>query len=159
MGVRPIDRLIVGQQIRLRDGRCLGFTEFGDPSGPPVMEFHGGPGSRLPVGHGQHLPFRWITIDRPDMGLSDFQPGRSLLDWPDDVRELADALELNTFAVAGISSGAAYVLECAFAIPDRLTGPGIVSGVSPPTKLRWQRLFAPVPEDRATSSRPEFRRD
>ena len=32
---------------------------------------------------------RLISPDRPGMGLSTYQPGRRLLDWPHDVRELA----------------------------------------------------------------------
>ena len=33
-------------QIKLRDGRRLGYAEFGDPRGKPVLFFHGYPGSR-----------------------------------------------------------------------------------------------------------------
>ncbi len=84
------------KQIHLRDGRALGYAEFGDPAGKPVFFFHGFPGSRL-----QRYPddaiaiasgARIITIDRPGLGLSSFQPGRKLLDWPGDVVELAYAL-------------------------------------------------------------------
>ena len=44
---------------------------------------------------------RRITVDRPGVGFSDPQPGRVLLDWPDDVRVLADTLGLQSFAGAG----------------------------------------------------------
>jgi hypothetical protein len=33
--------------IQLRDGRTIGYAEFGDPQGTPVLWCHGGPGSRL----------------------------------------------------------------------------------------------------------------
>ena len=33
--------------IDLPDGRRLGYTEFGEPSGIPVFVFHGTPGSRF----------------------------------------------------------------------------------------------------------------
>jgi hypothetical protein len=28
-------------------GRLLGYVEYGDPAGPPLLYFHGHPGSRL----------------------------------------------------------------------------------------------------------------
>jgi pimeloyl-ACP methyl ester carboxylesterase len=65
------------------------------------------------------------------MGLSDFQPGRTLLDWPDDVLELATALDLDRFAVLGISGGGPYAAACAWRLPDRLTRTGIVSCLAP----------------------------
>jgi len=71
------------------------------------------------------------NIDRPGCGLSDFKPGRTILDWPDDVPELADDLGINQFAVSGHSSGGPYVAECAYKIPDRLTAAGIVAGIGP----------------------------
>ena len=37
----------VGQSIRLPDGRRLGYAEFGDPAGTPVVFFHGWGDSRL----------------------------------------------------------------------------------------------------------------
>jgi pimeloyl-ACP methyl ester carboxylesterase len=33
--------------LRLSDGRRLGYAEYGDPEGEPIMLFHGTPGSRL----------------------------------------------------------------------------------------------------------------
>jgi hypothetical protein len=37
----------VNQTITLKDGRKLGFAEYGDPEGKAVFHFHGGAGSRL----------------------------------------------------------------------------------------------------------------
>jgi hypothetical protein len=80
--------------LQLRDGRQLAYAEYGDPNGSPVMLFHGNPSSRLSWGLIPGSPFRprlrLIAPDRPGFGRSDFQPGRQLLDWPDDVCELAD---------------------------------------------------------------------
>ena len=42
-----------------------------------------------------------IVPDRPGFGLSDFQEDRTYLDWPEDVRELADQLGIDRFAVLG----------------------------------------------------------
>jgi pimeloyl-ACP methyl ester carboxylesterase len=65
------------------------------------------------------------------MGLSDFQRRRTLLDWPDDVVQVAVALGLDRFAVLGISGGGPYAAVCAWKLSDRLTGAGIVSSLAP----------------------------
>jgi pimeloyl-ACP methyl ester carboxylesterase len=83
---------------------------------------------------------RLIGLDRPGMGLSDFQAGRQLLDWPSDVIELANCLQLDRFAVIGVSGGGPYALACAYTIPDRLTACGVVSGVGPVHLFLFQRL-------------------
>jgi len=44
--------------------------------------------------------------------------GYRIVDWPADVIELANALRLKRFAVAGISSGSPYALACARFIPE-----------------------------------------
>lgn len=125
------------QRVSLRDGRTLGFAEFGDPNGDPVLEFHGCPGSRLEAWNydeaGRKLGARVIGIDRPGFGISTYVKGYRIVDWPVDVSEFANALGLERFAVAGISSGSPYALACARFIPERLKGCAIVAGVSPLT--------------------------
>ena len=121
--------------FRLPDGRALGYTEYGDPGGTPVFFFHGSPGSRLQrhpdASIASELGVRIITIDRPGYGLSDFQPERTLLHWPADVAQLADALHLERFAAIGLSGGGPYLLACAYAMPERLTAAIVVSGMGP----------------------------
>jgi pimeloyl-ACP methyl ester carboxylesterase len=51
-------------------------------------------------------------------------------DWPDEVSQL-EALGLDRFAVLGISGGSPYAAVCAWKLPQRLTGAGIVSGIGP----------------------------
>ncbi|MFI5282037.1 MAG: alpha/beta fold hydrolase [Candidatus Dormibacterales bacterium] len=110
--------------IQLAGGRRLAYTERGDPHGVPVIHQHGMPGSRLD--HEADSDFytslgvRVITPDRPGYGLSDPHPHRRLLDWPSDVVELADQLELPHFGITALSGGGIYALACAAAIPDRL---------------------------------------
>jgi pimeloyl-ACP methyl ester carboxylesterase len=65
------------------------------------------------------------------MGLSDGRPHRRLLDWPDDVIQLADALELERFAALGISGGGPYAAACAWKLLDRITAVGMVSSLAP----------------------------
>jgi pimeloyl-ACP methyl ester carboxylesterase len=74
---------------------------------------------------------RVIAPDRPGCGGSDPKPGRSLLDWPADVRALADSLRIERFSVAGISGGGPYAAVCAWALPERVTGAAILSGIGP----------------------------
>ncbi|MFC1909196.1 alpha/beta fold hydrolase [Chloroflexota bacterium] len=125
------------QTIKLKDGRMLGYAEYGVPEGKPIFYFHGFPGSRSdwmlfdPDDSATQLNSRIIAVDRPGMGLSDFKCGRDILDWPDDIIELADALQIDRFAVLGISGGGPYVCVCAFKISKRLTAAAIVCGMGP----------------------------
>lgn len=126
---------IAGNTVMLHDGRRLGYAEWGDPQGRAVVYCHGHPGSRAEGrwcdDAAKAVGVRVIAPDRPGMGLSDFQPRRSLLDWPDDVGQLAEALGLRRFAVLGVSGGSPYAAVCAWKLPHRLTGAGIVSGIGP----------------------------
>lgn len=119
--------------IPLRDGRTLGYAEVGNSEGNTVFYFHGHPGSRLGArflaNHAAQADIRLIGIDRPRIRLSTFKAGRHLLEWPNDVVELADTLQIERFAVVGFSDGGPYALACAYKIPQRLTACGIVAGV------------------------------
>jgi len=121
----------LNQTITLRDGRTLGFAEYCDPGGTPIVFFHGTPGSRLfavPAWHDTSLGVRIIAPDRPGLGLSSYQPNRTILGWADDVAELADALHLEKFVVAGVSGGGPHSLAAAYALPDRVIRAGVISG-------------------------------
>jgi pimeloyl-ACP methyl ester carboxylesterase len=121
--------------MELPDGRELAWLEAGRPRGRPVFAFHGTPGSRRQVSFDEKAitaaGVRMIAPDRPGYGLSSYQPGRSLSDWPADVAVLADHLKLDTFAVVGVSGGGPHALACARFLPDRVSTAGIVSGVGP----------------------------
>ncbi|MCA9886985.1 MAG: alpha/beta hydrolase, partial [Anaerolineae bacterium] len=84
------------------------------------------------------------TFDRPGMGLSDFQVGRTLLDWADDMRDFATQKAINRFAMMGVSGGAPYVAACACAISDLLSSATLVSGVSPMSPQMLQTLSFPT---------------
>jgi pimeloyl-ACP methyl ester carboxylesterase len=124
-----------GETIHLPDGRVLGFAQYGAPDGVPLFFFHGLGASRLSRHPDEQiartLGVRVITIDRPGIGLSAPHPGRTLLDWPADVRALANALQFERFAVLGWSGGGPYALACAYAMPERLLAVGLVSGSAP----------------------------
>ena len=132
-----MDDKMDGRQVRLQDGRMLGYAEFGSPEGKPIFYFHGFPSSRLdwllsdPEDIATELNARIIAPDRPGCGLSDYQRGRKMGDWPLDVIELADALQINRFSVLGISGGGPYAAACAYGTGDRLARCGIVCGMGP----------------------------
>jgi pimeloyl-ACP methyl ester carboxylesterase len=134
--------------IRLRDGRQLAFAEWGDPGGRPVIHHHGTPGSRLEHEGAPEVyreaGVRVITPDRPGYGLSDPLRGRTLIDWPADVAELADALGLDRFGITALSGGGVPALACAWAMPERLTGVVVASCPAPMDRrgaLRGMRLL------------------
>lgn len=126
---------ILNQTFQLKDGRKLGFAEFGNLKGSPVFYFHGYAGGRLePLILDmleKEINCRLISLDRPGMGLSDNKPDRTVLDWPDDIIELADHLEIQKFHILGVSGGGPYTAACAYKIPKRIISAGIVAGVAP----------------------------
>lgn len=122
--------------FQLPDGRRLAYNEYGTPSGKPLFYFHGSPSSRVETElflNDQMLRksnIRLLAMDRPGLGLSDFQPDRRLLDWPKDVLAFADHLGLDKFSILAYSLGGPYGFACAISIPDRLHKIGIVSGAA-----------------------------
>ena len=139
------------QTISLNDGRTLGYAEYGDPDGRPLLFFHDQTGNRLfhhpddalTASHGVRL----IVPDRPGYGLSTFQPGRRIIDWPQDVLTLARELALETFAVAGFGGGGPYALACAYNIDVRrrhLTRAGVINCAPP---LHYEEMRETMPGD------------
>ncbi|OAF59268.1 hypothetical protein VC83_04492 [Pseudogymnoascus destructans] len=95
------------QTFTLPDGRQLGYTEYGDRNGTPLLYFHGYPSCRLgayaidDIARRQHT--RLLALDRPGFGLSTPQPKRSIADWPADASAFAKSMQLSRFAVLGAS--------------------------------------------------------
>jgi len=126
---------ILNQTLTLVGGRVLGYAESGDPKGLPLFLFHGLNSSRLEViiAHEAMLRagIRCIGIDRPGMGLSDFQEDRTVLGFIEDVEALADHLNIDKFLLIAVSAGTPYALACTCKIPHRVISCGIISGVAP----------------------------
>lgn len=133
--------------MRLTDDRWLGYAEYGDPHGSALFLFHGQPGNRLFRPPHDDLTasynVRLIVPDRPGYGLSTHYPQRTLLDWPEDLLQLAGFLELDRFCVLGFSGGGPYALACAYAIPGNLQRVVLVSS-APPLYLPQYRKDAPL---------------
>lgn len=136
MSASPEAKRPESQTIILSSGRTLGYATYGDPSGPALFWFHGLPSSRPEAAEADFiatkLGVRFISVDRPGMGLSIFQPNRTLLDWPGDVEQLAQCLNVSQYRVVGLSGGYPYALACAKALPKKkLLGVSIVAGPAP----------------------------
>jgi pimeloyl-ACP methyl ester carboxylesterase len=109
--------------LRLPDGRQLGWEEFGDPAGAPVVYLHGTPQTRLSRPPDEALPgIRLITFDRPGYGLSDPLRRPRLTTVAREVGVLATARGLDRFGVVGFSGGAPYALACGALLSHRVTG-------------------------------------
>lgn len=134
------------QTITLKDGRTLGFAEYGDLKGKPIFHFPGSGGSRLehPTEDSSLAGIRYISTDRPGLGLSDYQPRRKLIDWPEDVAQLADYLGIDKFHVLGWSAGGPHALACAYKLPDRVIASALVAGFAP-TNRPGARENLPLP--------------
>ncbi len=128
------------QTLRRDDGRILGYAEFGDPDGTPVLAFHGTPVSRLifrladEAARARNL--RLIAPDRPGYGLSTHQPGRRIVDWPADVAALADHLGFDQFAIIGLSGGAPFAVACAHQLGDQVGLAALISPVGPMAEFK-----------------------
>lgn len=122
--------------LGLPGGRVLGWAEFGDPAGPPVVFLHGTPGSRLSRPDDSALSgVRLITLDRPGYGRSDSVRRSTLLGVADDVGALMTSLGIERFGVAGFSGGAPYALACGVRFAHRLTGVAVAGCTGPYREL------------------------
>ena len=115
--------------------RTIAWLEAGDPQGALVLHNHGGPSSRLEAAlfdasaraHG----LRFVGVDRPGIGGSDPDPGRSFASWADDLVRVADAMGAKRFAVTGWSEGGPWALAAAaYVDPARLVHVACIGGAS-----------------------------
>jgi len=129
---------VIDDSMTLSDSRTLAYTEYGAPGGPAVLYCHSAPASRLELAfldqRLRELGVRVISPDRPGYGRSSFLPGRGLEDWPRDIAALTGYLRIDRFASVGFSSGGPYAVVCAAAMAGRITGTGVVAGV---TDMGW----------------------
>ncbi len=123
-------------QIQLTDGRSVGYAEYGDLSGRPVLVFHSLPGSRLElynpdlIAIAERQRSHLIVLERPGIGLSTFKR-YSVAGYPDLVAEVAGKLGLARFALLGLSSGGKFAAACAWKMPGRLSSVTLVSSGAP----------------------------
>jgi pimeloyl-ACP methyl ester carboxylesterase len=121
--------------LDLKSGLRIAYEEYGDPRGEPILFCHGWPSSRTMAEvtdvAARELGLRIISPDRPGIALSQFQPGRTVLDWPPIFAELAAALGFARYRVLGVSGGAPYAFAAAWARPTEVQAVAVVSGAPP----------------------------
>jgi pimeloyl-ACP methyl ester carboxylesterase len=124
----------------------VAWDEYGDPAGRPLIYAHGWPSSRLQARLLHHLArergLRVLALDRPGIGQSTWQPGRTLESWPSLVAAFADAQGIGSFAQLGVSGGGPYVLACAAMLPHRVTASAVLCGAVPVTRQNRRGLHA-----------------
>lgn len=121
--------------VTLSEGRRLAFDDVGDPAGAPIVYLHGCPDCRLARhpddGIAAAAGVRLIAVDRPGYGRSDADSRGTEATQADDIVALADALDIDAFAVLGWSSGGPGALALAAGHPDRVEAVGVVAGQVP----------------------------
>ena len=117
--------------IRLDDGRRLGYAEYGDAQGFPLLFFHSADTCRYQYFIDMEMMadygIRLIVPERPGYGLSDPAPHSRLLDYPKDIVALLDALDIAQCSLAAFSYSGAYASVCAHQIPERIRRVGLIS--------------------------------
>jgi pimeloyl-ACP methyl ester carboxylesterase len=104
------------------NGQRLYYEEHG--SGEPLLLIMGLAADQL--SWALQIPvwsthFRTIAFDNRDVGQSSYADGPyELTDMADDTLALADALELDSFHLVGVSMGGAIAQHVALAAPDRI---------------------------------------
>jgi pimeloyl-ACP methyl ester carboxylesterase len=117
------------------DGRTLRVYHQPEPAGLTVLWQHGTPQAGPPpaplVAASAEQGVRWVSYDRPGYGGSPSAPGRTVADAAADLAAVADHLEVERFAVMGVSGGGPHVLAGAALLPGRVTGAVSVAGLAP----------------------------
>jgi len=126
------------RDLSLADGRTLRVHDTGGPGHPGALTLlwhHGSPqtGALLEplIAAAGSRDIRLVSYGRPGYGGSSPDPGRSVASAAADVRELADALGIDRFAVMGASGGGPHALACAALLPGRVTGVVCLAGLAP----------------------------
>ncbi len=132
------------KEVKLKDNRVISYMEFGDPNGTPMFLFHGWPTSAL-AGSPNHQAalkthIRLICPERPGYGASTLKPERTMLDWANDVAEIAEQLGFTTFSVLGVSGGGPYALACAYKLPHLISKAYIVCSILNLNDLRTHQI-------------------
>jgi pimeloyl-ACP methyl ester carboxylesterase len=148
--------------ITLEDGRKLGYAEYGDPKGKPVLLYHGTPSSRINPNAtlidsvsrtlGKDT-IRLFSLDRPGYGLSDSKEGRTINEWSSDIEEFLDQLEIDTFSLYAISGGGPYAISSSYYLGDRINKVAVVCGLGP---VYLPEIYEKLsPEGKASVDYPE----
>ena len=112
--------------LDLGDARTLhAYDAGGDSERLAVFWHHGTPNIGAPpaplFADADRLGLRWVSYDRPGYGGSTPQPGRDVASAANFTAAVADALDIERFAVMGHSGGAPTRSRAAHACPTVLS--------------------------------------
>lgn len=119
--------------FQLPDGRVMGYAEYGQRDGFPLLVLHGTPGSRYMFQPGDEIAqsrgLRLIAPDRPGYGLSSVCIPTQYHQWTQDIKCLLEALNVERFLVFGVSGGGPFATAVASSMPEKIRGLALVSPV------------------------------
>ncbi|SNY91062.1 Pimeloyl-ACP methyl ester carboxylesterase [Cohaesibacter sp. ES.047] len=100
-------------RLQTPDERHLAWHEWGKEDGAPVLYCPGaGMAGLLPFGEDvcSAQGLRMISVDRPGLGGSDPDEGKSFTSWQSDIAHLLDHLGVSSVKTIGFSQGAPFAL-------------------------------------------------
>ena len=124
-------------------------AEYGDPTGTPVIFLHSilysrkklHPFSNYAESHG----LRIIRPERPGFGYSDPLNEPSQKAYADDIRQLADQLNISRFHIVGDASAGPIALACCASLQERVIRAAIISCIPSP---RYDEIDGLIPFER-----------
>jgi pimeloyl-ACP methyl ester carboxylesterase len=129
---------LVEVDLELSDERTLHTYDTGVDNADDrlaVFWHHGTPNIGTPpeplFSAAAQLDIHWVSYDRPGYGGSTPSPNRDVVSAAADVSNIADALDIDQFAVMGHSGGGPHALACGALLPERVIGVVSVAGMAP----------------------------
>lgn len=111
-----------------QDGHIVSYSVYGNPNGPTIINFHGGPGSKSKPHHAKRYDLeKYQVILFDQRGCGESTPLGSLEnntteDTLKDAERIRETLGIDTWFVAGASWGSALSLLYALKYPERTRG-------------------------------------
>jgi pimeloyl-ACP methyl ester carboxylesterase len=145
--------VVTETDLELSDGNTLHVYDTGADDadcGLAVFWHHGTPNIGAPpeplFAAADRLGIRWVSYDRPGCGGSSPHRDRDVASAADYVSCVADALDIDRFAVVGHSGGGRHALACGALLQERVLGVVSVAGMAPfgAEGLDWFDGFGPA---------------
>lgn len=132
-------------QIRLQDGRQLGWAEFGARHGFPILYMHREGSCRLEAEFFDRFArvagFRLIAVDRPGIGASDYAAMESARQIAREHGQLIQHLGLRRFGLLSWGGGSAFALPLARMEQQSCAFVALLSPVDQPCSMTSNRIL------------------